>query len=308
MRGSTTDPGPPVAVDSGAMRASWTDVGNVRVAALLDGDADLREPITDHFPDVPSDDLLAERDAMPGVYGDRDTWHLFVRAWLLLHPGGVTLVDTGVGGASAPAAGWFPEPGRLHEALREAGASPDQIDHVVITHVHDDHIGGVVMGDDPPVPAFPRARYLIQRDDLDHQRALAQEEDEDRVIWERLLQPLLDAGVVEVLDGDHVLSDLIELRHAPGHTPGHQVVRVRSAGARLLVAADTFNHPIQLARPDLPSGTDTHPGVAAATRRSTLAFLLSNPGTTVAPTHFDAPFGRVVSGRDGLTRWRRTDG
>jgi glyoxylase-like metal-dependent hydrolase (beta-lactamase superfamily II) len=290
------------------MRIAWSEVGNVRVAALLDGDADLREPITHHFPEIPTDDLLAARDTTPGVYGAGDTWHLFVRAWLLLHPGGVTLVDTGVGGASAPAASWFPASGRLHEALREAGASPDQIDQVVITHVHDDHIGGVVTGDDPQVPAFPRARYLIQQDDLDHQRTLARDEDEERVIWERLLQPLLDAGVVDALDGDHALSDLIELRHAPGHTPGHQVVRIHSGGARLLVAADTFNHPIQLARPDLPSGTDVHPGVAAATRRSILAFLLSNPGTTVAPTHFDAPFGKVVSGRSGLTTWRHMDG
>jgi len=285
------------------MRVTWHDVGNVRVAALLVGDADLSDPITQYFPEAPPEPLLAHRERTPGVYGHGDTWHLFVRAWLLLHPGGVTLVDTGVGGAGAPAMGWYPEPGRLAEALADAGSAPDQVDTVVITHVHDDHIGGVVIGD-PAVPAFPRARYLIQQADLDFQRELAAEHEEDRVIWHQLLQPLLDAGVVDPVRGDHHLTDLLELRHAPGHTPGHQVVQIASNGRRMLLAADTFNHPAQLGRPTWPSGTDSHPHVATATRRAVLAQLASHPGTVIAPGHFDAPFGAVRSGRDGLAEWQ----
>jgi len=285
------------------MLVAWHEVGHVRVAALLDGDADLAEPVEHYFPDIPGPELEAGNAAMPGIVGAGGRWHLFVRAWLLLHPSGTTLVDTGVGGADAPAATWFPRTGRLVEALREAGTSPDGIDRVVLTHVHDDHVEGTVVGE-PPVPAFPRARYLIQRADLDHQRSLADEDPAERAVWERLLRPLVDAGAVDALDGDLALSDDVELRAAPGHTPGHQVVRISSRGRRLLLAADAFTHPAQVGRPDLPGALDAEPGRAAATRRALLAWLLSNPGAAVSVTHFDRPFGVVAPGRDGLAAWR----
>ena len=286
------------------MRATWRDVGHFRVAALLDGDADIATPITEAFEAFPPDALEAWADRIPAIHGAAGAWHLFSRAWLVLHAGGVLLVDTGVGGARSPAASWFPEPGRLHEALGDAGTTADQVDTVVIAHVHDDHLSGAVTDDDAPVPAFPRARYLIQRDDVAFQREAAAETDEDREIWERSLEPLLAAGVVDQLDGHHRLADGIDLRHAPGHTPGHQIVRLVSKGERLTISSDAFLHPAQLAHPDWPSGTDAHPSRAAATRRELIASLFSNPGTVVAPTHLDVPFGTVGTGPDGLAAWR----
>lgn len=273
-------------------------VGDVEVIALLDGEADV-EPITEAFPETPRDELLRE----PGVLGAGDRWHLFVRAWVLLHPEGVALVDTGVGGPGSPALEWFPHTGGLPDALREAGTSPDQIDTVILTHVHSDHVGGTVTGD-PPVPAFPRARYLIQRADVDFARELADTAEDDRALWERLLQPLLAAGVVQELDGDHRLAGTIELHHAPGHTPGHQMVRVASRSDRLVITGDLVNHASQFAHPDLPSNSDAVPVLAARSRRELLAGLLSHPGTTIAPTHLDAPFGRIAFEPRGLARWR----
>ena len=286
------------------MRVSWQDVGYIRVAALLDGEADIGTPIAEAFADFPPGALEATADRAPGVYGAGGAWHLFSRAWLIVHPGGMVLVDTGVGGARAPASDWFPQPGRLHEALAEAGTTAEQIDTVVITHVHDDHLSGAVTDDDTPAPAFPRARYLIQRDDIAFQREAALDSDEDREILERSLEPLLAAGVVDTLEGHHRLGDGIELRHAPGHTPGHQVVRISSRGRRLTISSDAFLHPAQLAHPDWPAGTDAHPSRAAATRRELIASLFSNPGTVVAPTHLDTPFGTVAPGPDGMASWR----
>jgi glyoxylase-like metal-dependent hydrolase (beta-lactamase superfamily II) len=283
---------------------AWQDVGHIRVAALLDGEADIATSVTEAFPDIPPDVLAAGERTVPGIYGSEGAWHLYSRAWLVLHPGGVLLVDTGVGGSRAPASGWFPHPGRLHEALSEAGTTADQIDTVVITHVHDDHLSGAVTDGEEPVPAFPRARYVIQRDDITFQRAAAADSEDDREILERSLEPLLDADVVDVVEGHHELADGVELRHAPGHTPGHQIVRLRSRGRRLTITSDAFLHPAQLAHPDLPAGTDAQPAQAAATRRELLASLLSNPGTVIAPTHLDAAFGTVVAGRDGLASWR----
>src|SRR5207247_8802200 len=102
-------------------------------------------------------------------------------------------------------------------------------------------------------PAFPRARYVIQRADRDWERDAARAG--ENPTWTALLEPLADAGVLDVVEGDHRLTDSIELHHAPGHTPGHQVIRIASGGGRALLAADTWNHPLQLAHPEGASGS-----------------------------------------------------
>jgi glyoxylase-like metal-dependent hydrolase (beta-lactamase superfamily II) len=285
------------------------DIGNIELLALLDGDAEAG-PITESFPDIPIEDLLAWREREPGLYGEGDMWRLRVRAWLIRHPGGVVLVDTGVGQEGSPTLAWWPRPGALFASLAETGTPPGAIDSVVISHVHDDHIGGTVTfetnasGEEPvAVPAFPNARYLIQRADREYLHEEARTSSEDAALAQVLLQPLEDHDQLDLLDGDHDLADGIQLHHLPGHTPGHQIVRLRSRGSRAVISADTFNHPGQLPHPDWPSGPDWHHARAAAARRALLAELLSAPGTTVAPTHLTAAFGRVEAGRDGLAAW-----
>jgi glyoxylase-like metal-dependent hydrolase (beta-lactamase superfamily II) len=280
-------------------------VGHIELIALLDGARDLTGPIGQSFPDIPEDALRAHEQRAPGIYGERGAWRLHVRAWLVRHPGGVLLVDTGIGERGAPAPSWFGAPGALHEALRETGTPPDAIDTVVLTHVHDDHLGGtVVFADDgTSTPAFPRATYLLQLADREWQAELAADEDEDRVIDELLLRPLEASGQLVVVDGDHPVAEGVELRSVPGHTPGHQIVRLRSRGSRAIITADTFNHPLQLAHPDWASATDDVPARAAAGRRAVLAEALSHPGTVLAPTHFAEPFGTVGTGDEGLAAW-----
>ena len=99
---------------------------------------------------------------------------------------------------------------------------------------------------------------------------------------------------MQTLEGDTSLSEHLELRHAPGHTPGHQVLRVASEGSRALLSADAFNHPAQLAHPDWPSGSDDDVDDAIATRRAILAELAAHRETVLAPTHFAESFGRVA--------------
>ena len=260
--------------------------------------------IADYFPDVPADQLVSFRSRAPGVYGERGGWQLYVRAWLVKHPAALVLVDTGVGPVGAPGPGWFGTRGLLPDVLRETGTPPEAIDVVVLTHVHDDHIGGTIAFDDGhPVPAFPRASYLVQRADREWQAELAHESEEDRVIDSLLLQPLEAAGRLTVIDGDHRIADGVELHLAPGHTPGHQIVRVRAQETQAVITADAFNHPIQIPHPEWTSGTDATPSEAVATRRAMVAELLSDPGTTVAPTHFAEDFGEVRTDANGEPGW-----
>lgn len=284
-------------------RTSLT-VGDIEITALLDGARRLSGAISDYFPDVPGDALTSFEAEAPGVY-DEGGWRLHVRAWLIRHGSGVVLVDTGVGELGAPGPTWFGAPGDLAAELRRAGTAPDGIDTVVLTHVHDDHLGGTVaFAGGVPEPAFPRATYLLQRADRAWQRQLALEDDEDRVIEVTLLQPLEHSGQLQLLDGDHTVADGVELQPAPGHTPGHQIVRVRSRGSLALITGDAFNHPIQIPHPAWPSGTDSDPAEASRTRRSILAELAARPGTPIAPSHLAEPFGEVRSTADGPPMWR----
>ena len=211
----------------------------------------------------------------------------------------------GSGGAAPPEWRGSARPGTLLDALRETGTPPDAIDTVLLTHVHDDHIGGTVVFDDQqvPAPAFPNARYVLQAADREWQRELARSDEEDRVIEAVHLRPLEDAGVLDVIEGDHRLADGLEAHLAPGHTPGHQVVRIHSGNRRAIISADAFNHRLQVENPDWPSGSDDVPARAAMTRRALLAEVLAHPGTTLAPTHFTDSFGHIRSGADGSAAW-----
>jgi glyoxylase-like metal-dependent hydrolase (beta-lactamase superfamily II) len=274
-------------------------VGPVEVTAVLDSDFP-DEPIVESFLG-PAEALLAAKATYPGVYTEDDLWRLRVRFWLLRHPGGLLLLDAGIGGASASAAAWAPAIGALPERLADLGIAPHHVDTVVISHIHDDHTGGLLT--DERTPRFANARHVLQRADLDWQRDLARETDDAQAALDQV-EVLADAGMLELIDGDLDLSPHLQLHHLPGHTPGHQIVRVNADGKRLTLCADTWNHPAQFAHPDWASATDAHPAQATASRRALLAELLSHPGTLLAPTHLAESFGEVRSGRDGLAAWR----
>jgi glyoxylase-like metal-dependent hydrolase (beta-lactamase superfamily II) len=272
-------------------------IGSMDVTAILDADLEL-DPITEAFPDVPADALLSHDDAAASVRTTGGNWRLRVHAWLIRHPAGLVLVDTGIGGPTSPTQAWVPEPGALMERLEEVGASPGDIGTVVLTHVHDDHIGGLL--DVRGEPTFPNARHVVQHADLEWQRALGLDDEEERAIW-ALLAPLEAAAMLEVVDGDHALVDGIELHHLPGHTPGHQIVRVRATTARLTISADTWNHPLQLQHPEWPSGPDDDHEGAAEARRALHREIASRPETIVAPTHFAEPFVTLTEQGDAAT-------
>jgi glyoxylase-like metal-dependent hydrolase (beta-lactamase superfamily II) len=261
-------------------------VGPIEVTAIVDADLEL-DPITDAFPDIPPGPLIADEEDAPSVRTPGGNWRLRVRTWLVRQPAGPLLVDTGIGGSTSPTQAWVPSPGTLLDELAELGADPADIPTVVITHVHDDHIGGLL--DTAGEPAFPNARHVLQRADLEWQRALGAENDEDRAIW-GLLEPLESGGMLDVIDGDHTLTGGIELHHLPGHTPGHQIVRITEGSARMTISADTWNHPLQLMHPEWPSGPDNDHAGAAAARRALREEIAAEPATIVAASHFAWPF------------------
>jgi glyoxylase-like metal-dependent hydrolase (beta-lactamase superfamily II) len=277
-------------VSSGGRR-----VGAVEVVSLLDGIIDLDHPATESFPGASPSAWNETRTRYPAVFAD-DRWRLRARGTLLRSMGHVVLVDTGVGPESAPAYAWSSVRGRLPIELVAAGVEPGDVEIVVITHVHDDHLGWNV-AEGTADPLFPNARYLVHRDDWE--LMASSDDEEDREIFAALLAPLERSGVLEI-SGDHrVLTDELTLVHAPGHTPGHQVVLIDSGDERAIVSADLVNHPVMLVQPGVNGTSDHEPERALATR---LAFLerIEREGRLAFPTHFAEAAGRFE--RDG-ERW-----
>ncbi|UMG94111.1 MBL fold metallo-hydrolase [Nocardioides sp. TF02-7] len=119
---------------------------------------------------------------------------------------------------------------------------------------------------------------------------------DDQRGWQRTVQPLLDHGLLDVVDGPSVLhataEGLVELVPTPGHTPGHQSVTIVSAGRRAVVTGDVFVHAVQVANPKVAYTYEECPDQAAATRRDLLASA-RRTGTTLANPHLMVPFLRL---------------
>jgi glyoxylase-like metal-dependent hydrolase (beta-lactamase superfamily II) len=234
------------------------------------------------FPTASKADWAAARLVDPAAFGPDLRWALDFRCVAIRRPDGrVTLVDVGIGPEGGPA-GWAPVPGRLVDALSEVGIAVGDVDTVVLTHLHEDHCGGVVDGSGSPV--FADARHVVQAVEIAALRA-----DSDRTIWSYAVEPLLGAGLLDEVDGRVGLSSGISLLPTPGHTVGHQSVVVTDGDDAVIVTGDVLVHAVQLANPDVAYRSESDQSVAADTRRRLLAEARTR-GALIATAHLHTGF------------------
>jgi glyoxylase-like metal-dependent hydrolase (beta-lactamase superfamily II) len=211
------------------------------------------------------------------------------------------LVDTCIGNDKVrqiPA--WSMRNGPFLKDLAAAGYPVDSIDTVLCTHLHIDHVGfNTSLVDGRWVPTFPRARHLFGREEWEHWNAEEPRGTPGPI--DDSVRPIVDAGLHQLVEVDHRLSDEIWLEPTRGHTPGHVSVRIKSRGEEALITGDFVHHPCQMARPDWCSSADTDREQGIATRLRMFESLASAP-VLVIGTHFATPTaGRVV--KDGEV-WR----
>ena len=175
-------------------------------------------------------------------------------------------------------------------ALQAAGYSADQVDIVVLTHMHFDHIGGLMNGD---APTFPNARYVTGQIEFD---AWAKAENEG---FDANVKPLADQ-MTFLDDGGSVASGITAMA-AFGHTPGHMAYMIESNDRQLVLGADFANHYVwSLAHPDWEVKFDMDKAAAAATRRKLLDMLAADKVPFVG-YHMPWPaYGYVEKADDGF--------
>jgi glyoxylase-like metal-dependent hydrolase (beta-lactamase superfamily II) len=276
-------------------------VGRFRIAAVVERAGPTRP--TWLLPDAVPEAVERHRGWLaPHFLDEKGRFLQSIHSFVLQAPGLTALIDTCVGndkdrGGRQP---FHMMRTTFLEDLRAAGFPPDSIDVVICTHLHVDHVGWNTRLDNGRwVPTFPRARHLFARREWEHWSA-EHAEDTRRVMADSV-KPVLDAGLADLVDMDHRLSDELCLEPTPGHTPGHVSVRLRSGDGEAVITGDLMHCPVQVAEPEWGSHFDSDVEEARKTRRA-FCERYADSAVTVLGTHFHHPTaGRIF--RHGPT-WR----
>jgi glyoxylase-like metal-dependent hydrolase (beta-lactamase superfamily II) len=241
-----------------------------------------------------------------------DAYRCAIQSWVLRSEGRTIVVDTGAGNdrdrPQVPQFDHLRTP--FLQNLARAGVRPKDVDVVVNTHVHYDHVGwNTTLRDGEWVPTFPNATYLIPRIDREYfdpaneTRRPPVRTDADRLrrrgshlVFADSITPVLEHGLARVWEDVHRIDANLTLEPAPGHTPGSSLLRLHSDGDRAVFVGDMLHSPVQVLEPHVNSCFCEDPAQAGRTRYRVLAEA-ADTRTLVVPAHFPGP-GAVEVRRD----------
>ena len=271
------------------------ELDGISVTALSDGEAH-----------VPPDALLNKPASAwarhAELLDDDGDLHVNFGGFLVRTPQRTIVVDCGIGAGAKPETGI----GRFRDNLRAAGVVPPDVTDVIFTHLHFDHVGWATDG---RRVLFDGATHWCHA--LDWAYFCGEDpavedgpgmDDFGAIPAPQRLAPL--AGRMMLIDGGATeIAPGVEVRHAPGHTPGHCIVVLGTGTQRAALLADAAHSPVELLEDDWASPTDVDPALAQRTR-ARLARWLVDTGTPATMTHDGGNrFGRVVAGAGGARRW-----
>jgi len=262
-------------------------------------------PATDMFPSLSGERLAENRAWMKAARAldDSDTLILCFQSYIIRTPHHTIMVDSCIGNDK-------PRPTRpkwnmktddtYMRALKAAGFSVADIDFVMCTHLHVDHVGwNTRLENGRWVPTFPKARYVFAKSEFDYwseQNAKA----EVPPIADSVL-PVVEAGRAEVVKDDFAIGDHARIVPTPGHTPGHVAFAFGKGKDDAVFSGDLMHSPLQALFPDLSPKFDVDPVQSAKTRRSFLERYCGS-NTICCTAHFPSPSsGRIRRRGTGFT-------
>jgi glyoxylase-like metal-dependent hydrolase (beta-lactamase superfamily II) len=257
-------------------------VGDCEIISLTD--VQMQFPWSMFLPNVPIAEIEAYRDLYPETFG-QGMFKTDAAAYAVRSGGKTVLVDTGIGPGPVTMLGGIE--GKMLSDMKAKGISPEDVDIVVHTHLHFDHVGWNVTDGSP---TFPNATYYASQVDADY-------------FWENMqsnpqiakqVAPLKELGRFKTFSGEFSPAPNLTTIPTPGHTPGHHSVLVSSGGEMAIITGDVAHHPSQVDHPEWATGFDIDATAAAATRKA-IVERLEAEGGIAAFCHFPGEgFGRIV--------------
>ncbi len=278
--------------------ANTISLGDITIHRIVEMEAAFL-PAREFIPGL-SEEVLAENRAWlrPAALDAEDRLVLCFQSYIVRTPRHVVLVDSCIGNDKErpTRALWHQKKDRAWmDGLAALGLGVEDIDVVMCTHLHTDHVGwNTRLENGRWVPTFPRARYLFSAKELAHwekQHAAAP----IPAMADSVL-PIVAAGRCDLVTSEHVLDDHLRLMPTPGHTPDHFAVSVGKGRRLAAITGDLIHSPLQARYPEMSMMADTDPAQAAATRR---AFLegVCDTDTLCCFAHFPSP------SRGKIKRW-----
>jgi len=241
---------------------------------------------------------------------ERNMLKLSVHSWLLKIGGKHILIDTCVGNHKPRAYRpmWHQMETRYLERLAAAGVKPEQIDMVMCTHLHVDHVGWNTRLDNGRwVPTFPNAKYVFSKEDYDHYLKVDQDPKTGPAnggSFRDSVLPVVEAGLAQMVSGAGALDENLAYDPAPGHTPGTIAIKLASRGQHAMFCGDILHHGVQVYHPEWNSFACLDQDNARQSRRKVLEHCVGS-GALLMPAHFGAPFVCHIDGKGDrfMPRW-----
>jgi glyoxylase-like metal-dependent hydrolase (beta-lactamase superfamily II) len=279
-------------------------IGEIVIQRIVEQERPFFE-VLQFFPALTPEVLADNRGWLQPKFLDaEDKLVLCIQSYLVQTPGRNILIDTCVGNHKPrPARAFWHmlKSDRYERNLAACGLGTGDIDFILCTHLHPDHVGwNTRLEDGRWVPTFPNARYIFADRELAHWTE-RQKEDPEAVPWiTDSVLPIVAAARADIVKSTRAFDDLVTLVPTPGHTIDHFSVRVGEPGADALITGDMIHSPLQARYPELSARPDYDAEQSAQTRRK-LFGEICDTSTLLCTAHFPSPsVGRLVRRRDAF--------